>query len=1632
TAGTGLTEKVAREIADDVESEIRKIKLDFVSSPLIREITNIKLLEHGLEDARARYTRLGMPVYDVTQLINFGSKENANLQHNPETTHKLMADAISREYALINVLPLDLADAHMTAELHIHDLDYYASRPFCLPAKETVILANPEGEVLTTEIGKFVDKIMEKKKNIKNIGGNEVMFSPGYKVFSFDQKSYQIQPKEITAVSRRENGGEKIISLKTKWTKRTIKATENHEIFVWENGIRTKKLKNMKRGDRVIIPLKLPDINKIEKINLIDEFLNRVPESDLKTVYVRNFSGYKKFLRNICGKNLQEIFDQIGIKYYGNSIPILEFKRLYKEFGLPHEVAANLTLGVGGSENELNTILKFSPELMRLMGYFVGDGNYNINPKPPKQSYNLAVTCSNPEIQEDLQHCIEKYSRYATWYKNDGKERGDQVYFGGKLLYLIFRYVFGIVPKANQKNAPRYLLNSSIENTSNFLSGYYSSDGNLNVAEKYSLFRVECNTASEDLCSDLCYLFGRFGILPSTGIKKTNGYADGHRIGIGGIEQVKKFREHIKFIDSRRNQKLQEHSVKTQGSGSPLTKNGIGDVVFEEVDSIEIEEYSGHLYDLVVNGTHNFLAGNNGPMVIHNCFSHDLRFFLKNGFKADGTGAHTSVAGPAKRAEVAFLHAAKILAASQTNCAGGQGYNWFNSILAPYVSGLDYKKIQQLAQMFIYEMSVDGEEKIPILDGDEFKIMKIKNFVDKIIGNNGVIRNNKNEIVKLNSNYKVLGFDERGVVKFLKITGVSRHKAPELYEIKTKFGKKIRVTGHHSLFTFDGKDIVPIEAEKLNAGDYVVGIKNINVFVDKEYIDLYDELCEVDNKFRVTNLSKLVEFLGKNSGELGDKWFVNQLLEGKRTISFNKLKEIVGRYDVPRDIIDEILVTSSTYSKKKYYLPLKLPISKELLRLLGYYLAEGYTNASDEGMGVGLGIDHNMLVKEDVKRCIRNVFGAEPYHAEEFNLRFGGKLGVFLFRDVLNLGEYSTEKKLPDWILVLPKKKLREILKSYITSDGWVSDSRLIAFTTSSKELRGQLRFMFLRFGIPMREDIVRKKGDKIMIKGVETEASADSHRLYISDYRSAEKYLKDIGFVNEKSTKLTKILEQREDMQTPEHMLLDIGGEMHSVESIACNPLGHDLCMEKITGIKEVKEEGYVYDLEVEPMQNFITMKALALHNSQMYVARGGQMVFSSIDLDFKIPEHLRDIPAVQPGGKVNENVTYGDFDDEANKLFNAITDVYLGGDYWGKPFNFPKYEVKIYPKELDKQKDELLRVSELAAKFGTPYYIIQQPYMPEFSCYQCCAYLMPLDDATTDEDLHNGTVRGGALQVITLNLPKIAYDANGDDDRLFELLRERMGKAKKALLLKMDTISRNMGNNLLPFLSQEVDDKGTRYLEPDKQSYVIGLVGMNEMVKFHTGEELHESDDAWKFGLKVMKEMKDIIAGFRAETGLNFTLARTPAESTGYRLASIDFDNYGDIVIANGDPSDNTLYYTNSFHVRPNANIPLFKRLSIEGSFHPLTDGGAMSHVWLGESYPSSEALYELTKKIATKTAIQYFAYTRDLTVCNRCNKVVGFLVGACPNCGATDITWEKQAMDDKSILMKDKGEKGQEVYL
>jgi ribonucleoside-triphosphate reductase len=125
---TNLAQNICEEIANEVESDTRRLELKYVSAPLIREMVNSKLLERRHMQAKAMYTRIGLPIYDVTRIIEHSEMNVPN----PDAIHKEFGDAIAAEYALMKLLPEDVSRAHLECAIHVHDLPYFATRPVSL------------------------------------------------------------------------------------------------------------------------------------------------------------------------------------------------------------------------------------------------------------------------------------------------------------------------------------------------------------------------------------------------------------------------------------------------------------------------------------------------------------------------------------------------------------------------------------------------------------------------------------------------------------------------------------------------------------------------------------------------------------------------------------------------------------------------------------------------------------------------------------------------------------------------------------------------------------------------------------------------------------------------------------------------------------------------------------------------------------------------------------------------------------------------------------------------------------------------------------------------------------------------------------------------------------------------------------------------------------------------------------------------------------------------------------------------------------------------------------------------------------------------------------------------------------
>jgi ribonucleoside-triphosphate reductase len=409
-----------------------------------------------------------------------------------------------------------------------------------------------------------------------------------------------------------------------------------------------------------------------------------------------------------------------------------------------------------------------------------------------------------------------------------------------------------------------------------------------------------------------------------------------------------------------------------------------------------------------------------------------------------------------------------------------------------------------------------------------------------------------------------------------------------------------------------------------------------------------------------------------------------------------------------------------------------------------------------------------------------------------------------------------------------------------------------------------------------------------------------------------------------------------------------------------------------------------------------------MLIYNLNMaYAARGSQVPFTSMNMEFTVPDFLKDETAYGPGGKAVG--VYGDFEEETRALERAFTEELLKGDSDGKPHLFPNTIYTLRKEVLGSEfEEDLLKVHELSAKYGTAYFTNMLPdYRGNLANYMGCRTQLN-DNWTGDWD--KDCLRTGNLAYVTLNLPRIAYNSRDDDD-VFEYLDSYMNLAEQVLMLRRRQAMHCLDDyNLLPFLTQDVD--GERYYRVENSTMSFGFVGLNEMLLEHCGQGI-EDEDARNFGLDVIKYINKRADELKKETGLRWSVLQTPAESTAYRFAMLDKEKFGDKAITQGDAG--AYYYTNSSHVPVNADVLLPEKIRIEEKFHPMTLGGHIFHAFMGEAYANPESLMSLTNKIATKSDIGFWAYSSAMSFCMKCKSLMKGLQDQCGNCGEQkEVEW------------------------
>ncbi|MCF6291710.1 MAG: anaerobic ribonucleoside-triphosphate reductase [Desulfobacterales bacterium] len=431
-----------------------------------------------------------------------------------------------------------------------------------------------------------------------------------------------------------------------------------------------------------------------------------------------------------------------------------------------------------------------------------------------------------------------------------------------------------------------------------------------------------------------------------------------------------------------------------------------------------------------------------------------------------------------------------------------------------------------------------------------------------------------------------------------------------------------------------------------------------------------------------------------------------------------------------------------------------------------------------------------------------------------------------------------------------------------------------------------------------------------------------------------------------------------------------------------------------------------YLEELDDRAVKQLAQM--LIFEFSQQAVARGGQAIFSDINIYWEVPKHFEDVPAIGPGGQYTGK-TYGAYEKQAQRFAWALFEVYKEGDASGRPFFFPKPLVHITEKffKTEGHMDFLHLICDVAADKGNTYFVFDRGDTAKIS--ECCRLSFKLEASDLEDAKEPWRMRYSALQNITINLPRLAHQADGNDTRLFALLTERIMLAVKGHEQKKKFIEKLLAHGEggpLSLLAMKLD--GENYLRLHRCTYLVGMVGLNELVRLHLGEELHDSDQSMKFGLKVIAHMNLICKKMSEEAGMRFVLEQTPAESTAYRFAKLDLARFGDkaAAVLLGDMDKGEIYYTNSTLFNVGTTMNPVDRVQREGLFHPLIEAGSLTHIWLGEAQPDKGALADFVINVFRHTENDQVAFSPEFTTCLDCSRTSRGLVEKCIFCGSDHV--------------------------
>ena len=424
--------------------------------------------------------------------------------------------------------------------------------------------------------------------------------------------------------------------------------------------------------------------------------------------------------------------------------------------------------------------------------------------------------------------------------------------------------------------------------------------------------------------------------------------------------------------------------------------------------------------------------------------------------------------------------------------------------------------------------------------------------------------------------------------------------------------------------------------------------------------------------------------------------------------------------------------------------------------------------------------------------------------------------------------------------------------------------------------------------------------------------------------------------------------------------------------------------------------KDGLTYKEVKQALQEFV-------FNINIPTRVGFQTPFTNITMDLTVPSTLKNSPVII-GGEY-EKQTYSDFQGEMDILNAAFAEVMMEGDAKGRVFTFPIPTYNI-TKDFDWTNPNLENIWKMTGKYGIPYFsnFVNSDMDPEDARSMCCR--LRLDNRELRKrggGLFGANPLTGSIGVVTLNLPRIGYLAENEDD-FFKRLDTLIRLSAESLTIKRKILEKFTEGDLYPyskFYLRKIKENTGVYWR--NHFSTIGILGMNEACLNFLKDGI-ASPQGQEFAVRVMDHIRTQIEKIQVETGEIFNLEATPAEGTTFRFASMDKAKYENILCANEAEykEGKSPFYTNSTHLPVNYTDDLFEALELQDRLQTKYTGGTVQHLFLGEEVTDIEVVKNLVSKVSNSFKLPYFTLTPTFSVCPS----HGYLAGeheTCDTCHA-----------------------------